>query len=283
MGACVLYIDDLIDSFQTDVVMSSSATDPGYNRENVRDGGFGTAWKGVDSTTADVWMQIDKGNTTWLGGLGAQAFVAIAYDARNNEQDNIEIITDDLDNPAMTATTVSATFTLVKNGLRPAVAVAAISNPARRYWRFNMRGNARSEAAGSKVPRIYRWSFFRPTGIIDIDGAYFANTPGPGQIGMVSKVGSMRTGSWFTCKSGSTDQDFELRFIPANEELWTVLRDKLFGIDNNHRTFYITFDGLRSDGTSNFALVRLESERWDARRPYVGLYETEIKIVTCPW
>lgn len=283
MGATIAFIDDLIDSFQTDVTMTSSATDTGYSRENVRDGGFGTAWKGVDSTTADVWLQIDKGVNTWLGGAGALAYCAVAYDARNNEQDVININTDDADNPAMTAQTTACSFTLVKNGSRPAVAYASFANPQKRYWRLLMPGGARSEAAGSKVPRIYRWSFFRPTGAIDVDVNYAANTPAPGSISLVSKTGRMRTASWFTSKGGSTDQEFDLGFKPANESLWTALRDKFFGIDNDLKTFYLLFDGLRSDHTSNFAMVQLATNRWDANRPYVGLYETQIKVVTCPW
>jgi hypothetical protein len=278
-------MDDQMHISKTAVSVTSSTSDPGYHPDNVRDTNYSTAWKGVDQTVNAVYVQVDGGVDTWLGGIGAVVYCVVAYDSRNNEQDIIRLLHDTADNPAMSSTAEDCNFTLVKNGSGPVVQWASFSGVQKRYYRLNMPGGERSEPSGSKVPRIYAWAMYKPAGVKNIDTSFSQDALAPGALSMRSKVAKLETagGAIFTNRYGSTDQDFELNFDRATVGLWTAIRDQLYALNNDHRAFFLQMEGLRSDGTANSAMVRQKGGQWTSQRPFVDQYDTSIQMTTEPW
>lgn len=276
----ILFLDDQMHISKTAVTMgAASSTDGGYHASNVRDTNYATAWKPVNGTADEHPGTIDGGSTGWLGSL---AYVAIAYDARGADQNEIELRVDVSDNPAGTFATNKATFTL--NKTRPTCDYALIASTGnKRYYRLYQ---LNADRGGGTIPaKVYAWTMFRESDVYNVDVTYVQDALAPGSLGLRSKVARLETagGIGFTNRYGSTDQDFELNFDRATLAWWTALRDKFFGLDNDHRAFFLQMEGLRGDAKANFAMVRQRGGQWTSQRPFVDQYDTGIQVASEPF
>lgn len=288
-SATYLFFGDRCHSSVTATVITASGTATGYSVDNVRDTNLMTAWKAADSTTVDVWLKADGGSTTWIGAAGDTAFVALAYDARNNEQDTLKLEYGTVDDGAFAAVTVAATFTLTKNGSGVQCTYSSFTIPgtAKRYWRLIGYGNERTEAAGDNVPKIYSWAMYDKDTVFRLGAAspYTADDSGRGSISPITRTGVARTaaGALATNRYAQYGMAFETTFQPASATLWEGIRDQLGDQGGPNRANFVQHEGLRNGDVADFFLCRVQSDEYRSARDYVDIYESGLTWETEPW
>ena len=286
----ILFFGDLLHYSNTELgpVVTASGTAAGYHVDNVRDTNLSSAWKDSDSTTADIWLEVDGDHASWLGAANDTAYVAIAYDARDNQQDTLKLEYGAVDDGAFATPTVAATFTLVKLGTAVQCQYASFSIPAtaKRYWRLIGYGNERTEAGGSQVPKIYCFSMFDKDTVFKLGTSPYADVPpGAGQVTPVSRVGVARTaiGSLATNKHAEYGMQFDTSFQPASAALWEVIRDEHAAQSGPLRGNFVQHEGLRNTAQPDFFLCRLASNEFPGQREYIDQVESALAWVTEPW
>lgn len=284
----ILFFGDLLHHSNTGVTMTASATETGYAIANVRDTNLLTSWKAPDHASTAYTINIDGATTGWLGAAGDTAYIAVAYDSRNNEQDRFKLEYDTTDNPAFPVPTSVTTIDLTKNGSAVQCQYAAFTIPgtAKRYWRLTLDGAERSEAAGDNVPKIYSLSMFDKDTVFKLGTSpYAGDDAGRGAITPISRAGLARTavGSIASNKFAEYGLRFETNFQPASSTLWTAIRDQLASQGGPNRANYIQYEGLKNSAQSHFFMCRLGSNDYSGRREYIDDYESGLVWETEPW
>lgn len=287
--ATYLFFGDLCHKDVATTIITASGTAAGYSVDAVRDTNLLTSWKDVDSTTNNIWLRADGTTTTWLGAGGDSAYVAIAYDARDNEQNTLKLEYGTVDDGAFAAVTVAATFTLTKGGTGPQCAYTNFSIPAtpKRYWRLIGYGNERTEAAGDNVPKIYAWSMYDKDTVFRLGAAtpYAGDDSGQGRISPITRTGVAKTavGALATNRYAEYGMSFETNFQPASIDLWQGVRDQLGNQGGPNRANFVQHEGLRNGDVANFFMCRVQSNEYPSMRNYVDVFESGIPWETEPW
>lgn len=282
------FFDDLVHYSNTALSIAAgasagSATDPNgdYDDQYPRDTNLFRSWKPPDGT-ADNWLQVDGGSTTWIGATpGLTQYWIIAYDARGADQTNMTIQQDTADNPAGSFTTQRSLISFQTAAPGIVVVSFPISSPTKRYYRL-LQANA-NRGGGTKTAKIMGVSAFAAATVARVQTDYKEAT-GPGEIQAIAKVGAAesRGGFMVTNKWGSSVQEVELNFNPLLPALWTLLRDKFMDLGRS-RSFYLQMCGLQNahDSVTNTeaALCRVTKD-FSTDRKYADNYSASIKVVT---
>lgn len=287
-SSTILFFGDLLHNSNSGVLVTASATDTGYSVDNVRDTNLLTSWKAPDHASTSYTLNVDGVTTTWIGAAGETAYVAVAYDARNNEQDTFKLEYGAVDDGAFATPTSAATLTLTKNGSGVQCQYASFTIPAtaKRYWRLTLDGAQRTEAAGDNVPKIYAFSMFDKDSVYTLGTSpNAADTAGAGRISPISRVGVARTavGSIATNKFAEYGMAFETTFQPASITFWEAVRGHHASQAGPHRANFVQYEGLLNTAQDDFFLCRMTSNEFPTMRSYVDQYESGLAWETEPW
>lgn len=276
----VLFLDNLVDeSVAASSIVSASATDNGYHRDNLRVTDFGAAWKATDSGAVNSEIILDIGSTSALGAAGTTAYFAAAYDPRGSNQANLHL-QDNTNDDTNFADEHGLTTISIPDFTEPTsqYITFTITNPAKRYYRIKQ-----AWPDGDKRLRIFSWGMYKGAGLIRIGTDYSFDTTGPGQIGQRILVSSIEVanGQIFTNRVARPQQEIEITLAPGTTLLWEAIRDKFYNIDGSARAIFAIFDGLRNLAQPNFGMVRLAAKSQGFRSDR-DQYDMTMRFITEP-
>lgn len=252
----ILFIDNLVDeSIAASSIVSASATDDGYHRDNVRRTDFGTAWKAMDSFTANSEIVLDLGSISALGASGATAYFVVAYDPRGSNQANVHLQVNTNDDADFTDE-VGVLSMAIPDFTEPTSNWASftVPTPAKRFYRIKQ-----AFADGDKRLRIFAWGMYAAAGVTRVGVDYVSDTTGPGAFRQRARISSIEAlgGQGYVNRVARPQQEVEMRFDPGSAALWEAVRDKLHGLDGSARAVFAQFDGLRNPAKPDFGMLRM--------------------------
>jgi hypothetical protein len=275
----ILYLDDRLHESVTTTTLAASSVANGFSKDAVRRTDWKTAWKPSDGA-GDEYLEANGGSQTWLGSTGGDDIaVALAYDARGCDQDEIQLVRESAEGSGIWTSSPLA-FTINKSGPTVDIQTFNLSSGGRTKYRLYQYASGRSGAA-TKTCRIFGWSMYAVAGYHTI-GTDDSNATGAGGLRLVAHTGIFRalTGQVATNQNAAASQAFDLPFQPGTETLFEKLRDEFFARGGPGRAFYIQFQGLENPAKANVGMVRLDGRSYGGSRSVRDEYDIGIPLKT---
>lgn len=275
----VLFWNNKLHSSQLTRVITASSIASGFALENAREADLVSAWKPNDSASTDEWLKADGAATNFLGTGPALAFVAVAYDARNSNQNVLTLQTDNADTGAFAATTPVWAHTMDKTAM--GMAFTSFASPNKRWYRLAQLGTDRS--AGNVTAKIFYWAMFAVTDITQVSTDFpgdSESTYGMRPIFRVSREETVADVSMLN-QYAAHGMDFDVSLDPISDAMWALIRDQLYSIGGPLTAIFLQKEGIKNPAQANFSLCRMVDQKWSSERRFLGTYHgIKIPFVT---
>lgn len=278
----IFFWNDRLHSSQATPILSASSTAGGYAPEFVREAELERAWKPNDSASTDEWLKVDGGSTTWLGNGSATAYFAVAYDARGSNQTIFRLQTGTTDDGAFAAPNDATTHTLNTSKVTCWYTSFSIPSTAKRWYRLLQKGTDRS--GGNVTAKILGWSLFQAGDITSFVRDFPGHSESAYPLNSVIRASRMqRAGAGITAnKFAAPGYDFTISVHPANDTLFTTIRDQFDAIGGWQRAIYVLKTGIPNAALADFFMCRLAQD-WSSSRKYLNQSDMLIPMTTEPW